>query len=69
MPRRCSRLQLELRALCLGRCTVQLLRAGARVVATTRFPKDALQRYALEADFASWKERLLVLPLDLLNLK
>jgi hypothetical protein len=35
-----------------------LLRAGARVVALTRFPRDAARRYAQEADFGEWKDRL-----------
>ena len=42
-----------------------LLRAGATVVATTRFPKDAAQRFAAEADFADWSDRIHVHGLDL----
>jgi NAD(P)-dependent dehydrogenase (short-subunit alcohol dehydrogenase family) len=44
---------------------LKLLRAGATVVATTRFPHDAARRYASEADFAEWKDRLQVHGLDL----
>ena len=44
---------------------LKLLRAGARVVATTRFPHDAARRYAAEPDFAEWQERLEVHGLDL----
>jgi NAD(P)-dependent dehydrogenase (short-subunit alcohol dehydrogenase family) len=44
---------------------LQLLRSGAIVAVTTRFPHDALRRYGLERDFEKWRERLLVIPLDL----
>jgi len=44
---------------------ILLLRAGCRVVATTRFPHDAAQRYAREPDFAAWADRLQVHGLDL----
>ena len=44
---------------------LKLLRAGARLVATTRFPHDAAARYAKEPDFPEWKERLQVHGLDL----
>jgi NAD(P)-dependent dehydrogenase (short-subunit alcohol dehydrogenase family) len=44
---------------------LKLLRAGAQVVATTRFPHDAARRYASEPDFADWKDRLQVHGLDL----
>ena len=42
-----------------------LLRAGCTVVACTRFPRDAAQRYAREPDFSSWRERLQVYGVDL----
>jgi NAD(P)-dependent dehydrogenase (short-subunit alcohol dehydrogenase family) len=45
--------------------SVMLLRAGARVIATTRFPRDAAQRYAREPDFADWSDRLAVYGVDL----
>jgi len=44
---------------------IMLLRAGARVIVTTRFPRDAALRYAREPDFAEWGERLEVHGLDL----
>ncbi len=44
---------------------IMLLRAGARVVVTTRFPHDAALRYAREPDFAEWGTRLEVHGLDL----
>ncbi|TMW66293.1 hypothetical protein Poli38472_004058 [Pythium oligandrum] len=47
---------------------LKLLRSGAIVVATTRFPKDAAYRYAKEADFAEWKDRLQVYGLDFRDL-
>lgn len=44
---------------------IMLLRAGARVIALTRFPNDAARRYAAEADFEEWKDRLEIYGLDL----
>jgi NAD(P)-dependent dehydrogenase (short-subunit alcohol dehydrogenase family) len=44
---------------------IKLLRAGAHVIVTTRFPRDAALRYSQEADFASWGDRLEVFGLDL----
>jgi len=44
---------------------LKLLRAGATVVATTRFPHDAARRYASEPDFADWSGRLRIHGLDL----
>ena len=44
---------------------LMLLRAGARVIATTRFPVDAATRYSREADFKEWKDRLEIHGLDL----
>ena len=44
---------------------LSLLRAGARVIATTRFPRDAAARYAREADHADWADRLDIHGLDL----
>jgi len=44
---------------------LMLLRAGCRVVVTTRFPHDAALRYAREPDFAEWGDRLSVHGLDL----
>jgi NAD(P)-dependent dehydrogenase (short-subunit alcohol dehydrogenase family) len=44
---------------------IKLLRAGARVLVTTRFPHDAARRYAEEADYEAWKGRLQIHGLDL----
>lgn len=45
--------------------TLMMLRAGARVIATTRFPVDAALRFAREADFTEWGDRLQIHGLDL----
>lgn len=45
--------------------TLMMLRSGARVIATTRFPVDAAQRFAREADFSEWGDRLQIHGLDL----
>ena len=42
-----------------------LLRSGAHVIATTRFPHDAALRYVKEPDFAEWGHRLEIHGLDL----
>ena len=44
---------------------LMMLRAGARVIVTTRFPRDAAARFAREQDYARWKDRLAVFGLDL----
>ena len=44
---------------------IKLLRAGAALVVTTRFPRDAAARYAAEPDFEEWGHRLEVYGLDL----
>ena len=44
---------------------LKLLRAGAHVAVTTRFPRDAASRYAKEPDFAAFRERLRIFGLDL----
>jgi len=44
---------------------LMLLRAGATVVVTTRFPHDAAERFAREADFATFETRLQIHGLDL----
>jgi NAD(P)-dependent dehydrogenase (short-subunit alcohol dehydrogenase family) len=45
--------------------SLKLLRAGARVIITTRFPVDAAGRYATEADFPAFRRRLQIHGLDL----
>jgi NAD(P)-dependent dehydrogenase (short-subunit alcohol dehydrogenase family) len=44
---------------------LKLLRAGASLIVTTRFPRDSAARYAQEPDFAEWGHRLEVFGLDL----
>jgi NAD(P)-dependent dehydrogenase (short-subunit alcohol dehydrogenase family) len=44
---------------------LKLLRAGATVVATTRFPNNAVAAYRRESDFNQWSDRLHVYGLDL----
>ncbi len=44
---------------------LMMLRAGARVIVSTRFPQDAAMRYAREPDFKDWGARLKVHGLDL----
>jgi len=45
--------------------TLMLLRAGATVIATTRFPVDSSKRFAKEKDFMQWGNRLHIYGLDL----
>ncbi len=45
--------------------TLMMLRAGATVIATTRFPKDSAIRYSKESDFKVWGDRLHIYGLDL----
>ena len=44
---------------------LKLLRCGAHLIVTTRFPRDAANRYANEPDFADWGHRLEIFGLDL----
>src|SRR6185503_11348096 len=44
---------------------LKLLRAGAHVAVTTRFPVDAASRYAKETDFGEFAARLQIFGLDL----
>ena len=46
-------------------CALMMLRAGARVIVTTRFPVDAAARFTREDDFAAWGDRVHVFGLDL----
>src|ERR1700678_1875706 len=45
--------------------SLKLLRAGAHVVVTTRFPVDAAGRYSREPDFPAFRTRLQIHGLDL----
>ena len=42
-----------------------LLRSGADVIVTTRFPVDAALRFSKEIDYSKWRERLNIYGLDL----
>ena len=44
---------------------IKLLRAGAQIIVSTRFPRDSARRYAAEPDFAEWGQRLEIFGLDL----
>jgi NAD(P)-dependent dehydrogenase (short-subunit alcohol dehydrogenase family) len=44
---------------------LKLLRAGAQLIVTTRFPRDSAARYAGESDFGEWGHRLEIFGLDL----
>ena len=44
---------------------LKLLRSGAHLIVTTRFPRNAAARYAQEADFGDWGHRLEIFGLDL----
>lgn len=44
---------------------LKMLRAGAKVIATTRFPVDSALRYSKEKDFEEWKDSLHIYGLDL----
>ena len=45
--------------------TLMLLRSGATVVATTRFPADSAIRFSKEEDYKDWSDRLHIHGLDL----
>ena len=45
--------------------TLMMLRSGATVIATTRFPADSAIRFAKEKDYSDWSHRLHIYGLDL----
>ena len=45
--------------------TLMMLRSGATVIVTTRFPADSAIRFAKEMDFSAWGHRLHIYGLDL----
>ena len=45
--------------------TLMMLRSGAKVIATTRFPVDSALRFSKETDYEEWKDRLHIYGLDL----
>ena len=44
---------------------LKLLRAGARLIVTSRFPRDSARRYGQEPDFDQWAHRLEIFGLDM----
>ena len=44
---------------------IKMLRAGAQLIVSTRFPRDSALRYAAEPDFKDWGHRLEIFGLDL----
>jgi NAD(P)-dependent dehydrogenase (short-subunit alcohol dehydrogenase family) len=44
---------------------LKLLRSGAKLIVSTRFPRDSANRYAQEPDFGEWSDRLEIFGLDL----
>jgi NAD(P)-dependent dehydrogenase (short-subunit alcohol dehydrogenase family) len=44
---------------------LKMLRAGARLIVTTRFPRDSAKRYGQEPDFDRWAHRLEIFGLDM----
>ena len=48
---------------------LKLLRSGANLILTSRFPALALEALASELDYENWKDRLCVYGLDLRNLQ
>jgi len=44
---------------------LKLLRSGAHLIVTTRFPRDAAARYSREPDFGAWRDRLQIFGADL----
>jgi NAD(P)-dependent dehydrogenase (short-subunit alcohol dehydrogenase family) len=45
--------------------SLMMLRAGARVIVTTRFPVDSALRFSREKDYPEWADRLQIYGLDL----
>jgi len=48
---------------------LKLLRGGAQVVSTSRYPYDAAMRFSQEPDFEDWKDRLEFVGLELADLR
>ena len=49
-------------------CCLKLLRCGATVISTSRFPADAALRFSQQQDFADWRTRVHCYGLDLRDL-
>ncbi len=61
----CYRVNASLILATRFQCALRLLRCGASVIVTTRFPTDAALRYHAERDFELWQDRLSIYGLDL----
>jgi NAD(P)-dependent dehydrogenase (short-subunit alcohol dehydrogenase family) len=48
---------------------LKLLRAGSKVIITTRFPNDAASRYSTETDYQEWKHRLEIYGIDFRDIR
>ncbi len=48
---------------------LKLLRNGASVIATTRYPNFAMSNYQSESDYDKWKEKLIIMECDFTKLK
>jgi hypothetical protein len=48
---------------------LKLLRCNCKVIITTRFPTDAMEKYQKEKDYESFKDRLIIYPLDMKNVE
>jgi len=48
---------------------LKMLRDGAKVIVTTRFPHDAIKKYKLEADYEKWESQLTIYGLNLSDTK
>lgn len=51
------------------RIALKLLRCGATVLVSTRFPIDAVRRFSAEADAPTWSHRLHIVGADFRDLK
>jgi NAD(P)-dependent dehydrogenase (short-subunit alcohol dehydrogenase family) len=49
--------------------TLKLLRMGAKVVITTRYPHFAMRNYQSESDYESWKNNLIIIKCDFTKLE
>ncbi len=47
---------------------LRLLRQGASVIAVTRYPRSAMEKYMQEPDFENFKDRLAVIGFDLMRI-
>lgn len=47
---------------------LRMLKDGAKVIVTTRFPRDCARRFSEEGDFNQWRDRILIHGLDLRNI-